>query len=185
MAYHFDALVFHVVAACGWGSTIMSEPQQVFENVAKTLLSTAWFQKGNWLTSVHPFPKKNPEAVTFHIFKRHWYNDDYQGIHVESFLTLDPQKRKSSYLTVHILHHDYVPGTKIRRRDIARPIVDGCHEEISKWDGYIFRAGKYGVQPFTKKLNGSDPGFEKILIREASRLCQHLGPIIDRTLWAF
>ena len=153
-----------------------------FKTVESNLIKKAWFKKGKWLISVHGFPAKKPEFVTFHIFKENWFNEDKKGIHIESFLAIDPKKRKKSYITLHILHHAIIPGTKLKRALISRPFVDEVFDEVSSWDGYKFRVGKYGTQPFTKVLDGTAPDFEKNLETEASRICQKLGPIIDRLI---
>jgi hypothetical protein len=160
----------------------MDAPQDIFDHVAKALKSKAWFKKEKWQTSTHFFPVKNPEALTFHVFKPHWFNADRQGIHIETFLSLDGKKRKKSSLTVHLLHHELVPGTSIKRRMLAQPVVDEIYDTVSGWDGYRFRAGKYGLQPFTLVLDGSAADFQKVLEKEVSRLCKGIGPVIDKVL---
>ncbi|MEQ1876408.1 MAG: hypothetical protein ABL958_07165 [Bdellovibrionia bacterium] len=51
---------------------------------------TTWFGKGGWIASVHAFPAAKPDGVTFHVFKKNWFNEDGRGIHVESYLDLKP-----------------------------------------------------------------------------------------------
>jgi hypothetical protein len=160
----------------------MDQPQLIFDRVTKSLKAKPWFKKESWRTSTHPFPTKKPEAITFHLFKPHWFNDDRQGIHIESFLMLDPKKRKKSSLTIHLLHHDLIPGTKIKRRALAEPIVDAIFDSISGLNGYKFRAGKYGLQPFAFNLDGTSWEFESVLVKEMSRLSREVGPVVDRVL---
>ena len=160
----------------------MDKPQIVFERVTKALKAKPWFKKEMWQASTHLFPAAKPEAVTFHLFKKHWFNGDKQGIHIESFLALDDAKRKKSNLTIHILHTDFVPGTKIKRRAVSQPAVDAIYDTVSAWAGYKFRAGKYGVQPFALDLDGTSPGFEELLVYEVSRLSRTIGPVIDKAL---
>ena len=160
----------------------MEEPQIIFSRISKTLSSKPWFKKESWQTSTHPFPTKNPEAITFHLFKPHWFNEDRQGIHIESFLMLDPKKRKKSSLTIHLLHHELIPGTKIKRRALAEPVVDAIFDTVSSWEGYRFRTGKYGLQPFTLELDGRSEDFESVLVKEISRVSREVGPIVDRVL---
>ena len=95
---------------------------------------------------------------------------------------LDPKKRKKSSLTIHLLHHDLIPRTKIKRRALSEPVVDAIFDTISEWDGYKFRAGKYGLQPFTLELNGTSEDFETVLVKEMSRLSREVGPVVDRVL---
>jgi hypothetical protein len=159
-----------------------NEVQSIFKAVSESLVKKPWFKKGKWKVSTHTFPPKKPSFVTFHVFKDQWFNNEREGIHIESFLAFDPKSRKKSSVTIHLLHYDLVPGTKIKRREISQPIVDAIFEEVSSWDGYKFRAGKYGLQPFTKTLDGSSANFTAALVEEISRICQVIGPVVDTVL---
>lgn len=154
----------------------------MFKKVEAQLKSKSWFQKGNWIVSTHEFPKAKPEFIIFHVYKKHWFNEDKQGIHIESYLALDPKKRRKSYVTIHVLHHALIPGTKLKRNVISKPFVDEVYDEVNTWDGYIFRTGKYGIQPFTKVLDGTSENFEETLIKEVSKICQKLGPVVDKVI---
>lgn len=160
----------------------MQDVLQKFKVVEKKLNAKPWFKKEKWLISVHGFPSSKPKFVTFHVFKKHWFNEDKQGIHIESYLAIDPKMRKKSYITIHILHHSKIPGTNLKRLNIAQPFVDSIYSEVKSWDGYKFRVGKYGIQPFTKILDGTDVNFSSILEEEVSRMCKNLGPAVDRVL---
>ncbi len=166
-------------------STPTREIEQVkkrFQTVEQFLSRQAWFKKEKWLISTHGFPNdKNPEAITFHLFKKHWWNEDRQGIHIESFLPLTKRKQKS-YITIHLLHTKYIPGTKLKRETLAKPFVDGIFEEVSQWPGYKFRVGKYGTQPFTKILDGDETTFEEELAQECIRLRTNLVPKLEKLL---
>jgi hypothetical protein len=153
-----------------------------FITIEKKLKSKSWFKKDKWLISIHPFPRKNPTGITFHVFKEHWFNEESDGIHIESHLDLNLKKQKKSYLTVHLLHKDNIPGTKLKRIELSKPIVDAVYETVSKWNGYKFRGGKYGQQPFTLTIDGTSKSFEAELEGEITRLCKVLGPQIDTTL---
>src|SRR3989344_2185000 len=98
----------------------MKECVERFRKVERKLQATPWFAKDGWLVSVHGFPKVKPEFVTFHVFKKHWFNEDTRGIHIESFLAIDRKKAKNSYVTIHVLHHAKIPGTKLRRIALAK-----------------------------------------------------------------
>lgn len=154
-----------------------------FKLIETNLSKKAWFKKDKWIISVHAFPnEKNAEGVTFHIFKKHWWNEDRRGVHIESYLDLDPKKQKKTYLTIHLLHSDLIPGTKLKRIAFSKPFIDEVFEEVSSWDGYDFRVGKYGQQPFTKLLDANDPKFEKYMEIEIERMCKKLGPVLDKTI---
>lgn len=155
----------------------------IFAQVSKSLMSKAWFKKGKWKVSTHVFPPKKPAFVTFHVFKDQWFNSERQGIHIESFLAFDKKARAKSSITIHLLHYDLIPGAKIKRREIAVPVVDAIFETVSAWDGYRFRAGKYGLQPFTKKLDGNSEDFGATLVEEVTHLCSVVGPVVDDVLF--
>ena len=131
--------------------------QDHLQAVARRLQAKAWFRKGKWLSSVHGFPAENPAFITFHIFKK-------------------------SYVTLHLLHQDLIPGTSVKRVVFAKRVVDAVFNEVRTWPGYKFRAGKYGQQPFAKVLEGSSADFEETLENEVERLCLRIEPIIDEAL---
>lgn len=153
-----------------------------FKNVKKNLSARVWFKKEGWQVSVHPFPRKNPSGVTFHVFKKNWFNEEAKGIHIESHLDLDSKKQKKTYVTLHFLHLETIPGTKIKRIELAKPLIDATYEVVAAWPGYKFRAGKYGQQPFTCTLDGSSAKFESDLEVEVVRLCKTYGSLIDKRL---
>ena len=153
-----------------------------FKKIKTSLEAKPWFNKNGWICSVHEFPADHPEGVTFHVFKKHWFNQDNQGIHFESFMHLDDKKSKNTYVTLHILHQDKIPGTTQKRMNISKPFVDEVTEEVSSWDGFSFRAGKYGQQPFRKLLDGTSTEFECELEKEITRMCKTLGPVLDKVI---
>jgi hypothetical protein len=154
-----------------------------FKTVETNLSKKPWFKKDKWIISVHAFPnEKNAEGVTFHIFKKHWWNEDKQGVHIESYLDLNLKKQKKTYLTIHLLHSDLIPGTKLKRIAFSKPFIDEVYDEVSSWPGYDFRVGKYGQQPFTKFLDATDLKFEKNLEIEIERMCKKLGPVLDENI---
>lgn len=151
-----------------------------YKNVENHLSKKGWFKKDKWIISVHAFPnEKQAEGVTFQIFKKHWWNEDRQGVHIESYLDLNPKKQKKTYLTIHMLHSDFIPGTKIKRMAFTKPVIDEIFDEVSSWEGYQFRVGKYGMQPFTLHLDATSTDFEAVLTREITRLCKSIGPVLD------
>lgn len=154
-----------------------------FKIVETNLSKKAWFKKDKWIVSVHAFPNdKKPDGITFHIFKKHWWNEDKKGVHIESYLDLDLKKQKKTYLTIHLLHSPLIPGTKLKRNAFSQPFIDEIFDEVSSWNGYDFRVGKYGQQPFTKFLDATDLKFEKNLEIEVERMCNKLGPALDKAI---
>ncbi len=159
----------------------MQETLRRFKAVEKALKAQPWFKKEGWMISVHGFPATKPDGVTFHLFKKHWFNEESGGIHVESYLSLDSRKQKDTYVTIHLLHLATIPGTKVKRIEFSTPVVNKLFKEVSGWKGYKFRAGKYGTQPFTRKLT-TGSGFEAELAEEVTRIARAFGPVIDEIL---
>ena len=153
-----------------------------YKQVENALKAKAWFKKDGWQVSTHPFPEKKPTGITFQVFKKHWFNADSHGIHIESHLDYNPKKQQKAYLTIHLLHEEKIPGTKIKRIALTKPIIDEVYTTVAEWPNYKFRVGKYGQQPFTLILDGSSSKFETELEKEVTRLCKLFGPLIDKTL---
>jgi len=162
---------------------IVAENKARFRAVVKALEKKPWFKKEKWRVSLHCFPsEKSPDGVTFQLFKDHWWNDERQGIHIESYLDIEEKKRKKSFVTIHLLHSTLIPGTKFKRIALSKPFVDEIYKEVKGWPGYKFRAGKYGTQPFTRLLDGTAEDFEQQLEEEVSRMCVKLGPVLEKCL---
>ena len=85
-------------------------------------------------------------------------------------------------MELHVFHHPTIPGTRLNRIAFTRPLIDEVFSEVSSWEGYKFRAGKYGQRPFTKVLDPSAADFEDNLEAEVIRICQTFGPPIDKAL---
>lgn len=153
------------------------------EGAAKLLIAHLK-DKRDWCTSVHQYPAEPqpPEVFTLHVFRPDWFNEDRQGIHFETFMGPKEWKKKQVQIAMHIFHVETIPGTSVKRRAIAVPFVDAVYDTVSEWDGYSFRAGKYGAHPFTKVLSFDFDKFEEQLSEELLRLCTVLGPVMDKTL---
>ena len=154
-----------------------------FLRTEKQLRAQPWFKRGGWLTAVRGIPSDSaPVGYAFQVYKKHWFNDDGQGIHVGSFLDLDLSKQSQASVTMHILHSGIVPGTTFKRQSLTEPFVDKIHKEVCAWDGYVFSDDKYGAQPFWKFLDATAEGFEKQLAGEIGKICSRIGPMMDQTL---
>lgn len=156
---------------------------KLLEGAGERLQQHKWFST-DWLFSVHQFPPapQLAEAVTLHVYRPGWFNEDRQGIHFETFIGPKEWKKRQLPIMMHIFHGPHVPGTKIARRKIAQPFVDEVYDLVSSWNGYEFRAGRYGTHPFTCVLDVDFDNIDQQLEREFSRLCRQLGPIMDETL---
>ncbi len=156
---------------------------ELLEAAAARLSEEDWFAR-DWLYTVHcyPYPPLAPESVTLHVFRPHWFNQDKQGIHVETSLGVKQWKTGELPIALHIFHTTEIPGTRIKRKAVTKPFIDSCHETIAGWPGYEFRTGLYGCQPFTKMLAFDFDHFDSVVASEISRLCLELGPALDTAL---
>lgn len=148
----------------------------------KQLESKAWFKKEGWRGRVALYTKMPPVVTSIHIYKDNWHNNDRGGIHFETFVGPKEHKSKSVAVVLHLLHTPTIPGTKIKRGELSKLVVDEAFDMISEWPGYKFRVGKYGMQPFTKNLKFEEDTLVTLLAAEFTRLCKNLGPVIDSSL---
>lgn len=180
------------------------------DGVSTCLNSQDWFKK-DWLVSVHYFPPvpQLPESVTMHVYRPHWLNEDGQGIHFEAQFGPKQWVKLEIPVMLHVFHSGTIPGTKIKRMAITKPLVDSVYDLVSSWPGYSFRVGRYGAQSFSCTLHfveslTANPGsfdpslaavsdtvswdtstaeqFQGMVSKEISRLCIELGPAIDHAL---
>lgn len=156
---------------------------RVLQRAADLLGKNDWFLR-DWLYSVHAFPPAPApgESMTLHVFRPGWFNDDKKGIHFETFLGPKEWKKRQLPIMMHIFHCTHIPGTSIKRKQVSQPFVDAVFERVSRWDGYIFRAGRYGTQPFTGMLNVEFETADQALADALAQLCLELGPTMDETL---
>jgi hypothetical protein len=160
----------------------LNRQKELLDDVVQGLASKAWFGRAGWIAATHFFPKISPDGVTLNVFKAHWLNDTRDGIHIETFLGKGQITGSKSYVALHVFHKDSVPGTKLKRKAITKPFVDAIYEDVVAWPGYAFRAGKYGMQPFTYRFVVAEKGYVKTLSAELERVCRVVGPAMDRVL---
>ena len=160
----------------------LGRQKEQLDEVTRTLTAKSWFRRDGWIAATHYFPKTSPIGVTLNVFKAHWLNDARDGIHIETFLGKGTIAGAKSYVALHVFHKDSVPGSKLKRKAITKPFVDAIYEDVAAWPGYAFRAGKYGMQPFTYKFVVAEKGYVKMLSAELERVCRVVGPAMDRVL---
>lgn len=157
--------------------------QEFFEQVTELLAKKPWFKKEKWIAQPHLFEMNGQaEAVSFHLFKKSWFNDDHQGIHFETFRDLRLGKDKELILTLHLFHTKNIPGTKLKREAVSKLFIDRNDRTLKSWKGYKFRSGKYGTQYFSKAFKTSNKELHREVAEEFEKLCTVLGPEIDKAL---
>lgn len=157
--------------------------EKFFQQITKHLAKKSWFKKDGWIAQSHLFEMNGrPEAVSYHVFKKHWFNHERQGIHFETFRDLRPGKDKEVIVTLHLFHTTKIPGTNQKREAIAKPIIDKIEKSLKSWKGYKFRAAKYGTQYFSKAFKSSDKDLPEIIALEFEKLFTAFGSDIDKVL---
>ncbi len=157
--------------------------QDFFEEITGILSKKPWFKKEKWIAQSHLFEMNGKkEAVSYHLFKKSWFNDDRQGIHFETARDLRSGKDKELIMTLHLLHMKTIPGTKLKREAISKPFIDRNEKTLKSWKGYKFRSGKYGTQYFSKAFKTSEKELHRLAAEEFEKLCTVLGPEIDKVL---
>jgi len=150
--------------------------------VVRQLETKAWFKKEGWRARVSLYKKHPPVVASMHIYKDGWFNDEGGGIHFETFVGPKEEKNSSVNVVLHLLHTPTIPGTKIKRAELSKLVVDKTYAMITDWPGYHFKVGKYGMQPFSKTIEFDDETLTTVLTTEFARLCRNLGPVIDSSL---
>ena len=93
-----------------------------------------------------------------------------------------PGKDKEVTLTLHLFHTEKIPGTRLKRAAVSKPLIDRIEKTIRSWKGYKFRAGKYGTQYFSKAFKTTDKNLVQSVVDEFEKLCTSIGPEIDKVL---
>lgn len=161
----------------------LAQERAILEELVKNLERHPWFADG-WLAGIHPFPESpaDPEVLTLHVFRTSWLNEDHKGVHFETFLGPRELKKKQATLALHMFHHVYVPGTRVKPSKLSKAVIEVTYKKISSWKGYKFKTGLYGTQPFKLILDMSSDRFVEVFAKELERLCLELGPVIDEKL---
>ncbi len=81
-------------------------------DVVKQLEKKAWFKKEGWRGTVFLYTESPPIVASIHIFKDHWFNQDRQGIHFETFIGPKEAKSRSANVVLHLLHTPTIPVQK-------------------------------------------------------------------------
>jgi hypothetical protein len=159
---------------------VLTESWEIFveqyPQVMKTYRRIAnmdWFQQGNWVAFVGHYT----HGIFMQVYKPHWYNHEFDGIHFE--LALDARCLKSSVasLQLHITHKNVLPD----REQFNQYTVPRMAALVNEWgSGYEFSESKLSER---LKLNVpyTQSNFAKKVADELTQVCQ-LDGIIDEAL---
>lgn len=154
-----------------WELFVEHYPQVMaaYRKVAKL----AWFQNEGWVGFVGHYT----HGIFMQLYKPHWYNHDFNGIHFELALDAACVEKKIASLQLHITHKTVLPD-RDRFNAITIPKMEAV---VIDWDAhYQFIETKLSERlsltiPVTKS------NFAQKIAAELTQVCQ-LGLIIDDAL---
>jgi hypothetical protein len=139
----------------------------------RRMAKTQWFQEGNWAA----FVGRYTNGIFMQVYKPHWYNHEFEGIHFELALDSRCVERKVASIQLHITHKSVLPD-----RDLFNQItIPQMKETIRQWDSRY----ELSDTKLSERLNLNVPytqtNFAQKIADELGQVCQ-LGSIIDKAL---
>jgi hypothetical protein len=160
--------------------TMLTESWRVFVDqypqVMKTYRRIAkmeWFRNGNWVAFVGHYTN----GIFMQIYKPHWYNHEFDGIHFELALDARCVENRVASIQLHITHKSVLPD-RDQFNDYTIPRMAEC---VRQWGArYEFSESK-----LSERLNLNVPftptNFAQKVADELTQICR-LGDIIDEAL---
>jgi hypothetical protein len=154
-----------------WAIFVEWYPQvmKAYRRIAKT----EWFQDGRWVAFVGHYTS----GIFMQVYKPHWYNHDFDGVHFELALDARCVTNKAASIQLHVTHKNVLPDRELfnqytipRMAELVRPW--GPRYELSE-------------TKLSERLNLNVPftqtNFAQQVADEMTRISQ-LGGIIDEAL---
>lgn len=129
-----------------WKIFVQQYPQvmKAYRRIAKT----DWFQEGHWVAFVGHYTG----GIFLPVYKPHWYNQEFEGIHFELALDSRCVQNKAANIQLHITHRNILPDRDLfNQYTIPRMAV-----VVNQWDSrYEFSETKLSERlnlnvPFTQ-----------------------------------
>ncbi|MCB0121204.1 MAG: hypothetical protein KDE58_03110 [Caldilineaceae bacterium] len=133
----------------------------------------AWFQEEGWVAFVGHYT----HGIFMQLYKPHWYNHEFDGIHFELALDANCVQNKVASIQLHITHKAVLPD----RDQFNALTIPRMKAAMADWDTrYEFSETKLSERlrltvPVTKST------FAKRVSDELAHVCR-LGVIIDEVL---
>jgi hypothetical protein len=154
-----------------WGVFVEQYPQvmKAYRRIAKT----EWFRNGGWVAFVGHYTN----GIFMQVYKPHWYNHEFDGIHFELALDARCVESRVASIQLHITHKNVLPD-RDQFNEYTIPRMAGL---VGEWDScYQFSDTK-----LSERLNLNVPftqtNFAQKVADELTQVCQ-LGAIIDEAL---
>ena len=155
----------------GWEIFMEQYPQvmKAYRRMAKM----DWFQHGNWVAFVGHYTN----GIFMQVYKPHWYNHEFAGIHFELALDARCLKSNAASVQLHITHKSVLPD----RGQFNQYTIPRMAELVRPW-GPRYELSETNL---SERLNLNIPfaqsNFAQKVADEMAQVCQ-LGVIIDEAL---
>ncbi|MEZ4864221.1 MAG: hypothetical protein R3C14_23110 [Caldilineaceae bacterium] len=133
----------------------------------------AWFQEEGWVAFVGHYT----HGIFMQLYKPHWYNHEFDGIHFELAMDANCVQNKVVSIQLHITHKAVLPD----RDQFNALTIPSMKQAVAEWDArYEFSETKLSERlsltvPVTKST------FAQKVADELTQVCR-LGIIIDEAL---
>src|ERR1051326_768269 len=91
----------------------------------RRIAKTDWFQNGNWVAFVGHYTN----GIFMQVYKPHWHNHEFEGIHIELALDARCLENKTASIQLHITHKNVLPD----RDQFNQYIIPRMAEMVRPW----------------------------------------------------
>lgn len=132
-----------------------------------------WFVQGEWVAFVGHYTS----GIYMQVYKTHWYNQEFEGIHFELALDARCVENRVASIQLHITHKNVLPD----RDKFNQETIPRMAELVSQWGPRY----ELSETKLSERLNLNVPftqsNFAEKVADEMAQVCQ-LGAIIDDAL---
>jgi hypothetical protein len=154
-----------------WSLFVEQYPQVM--KVYRRLAKTEWFRCEGWVAFVGHYTN----GIFMQLYKPHWYNSEFEGIHFELALDSRCLTNKTASIQLHITHKNVLPD----REQFNQYTIPRMAEIVRPWGPRY----ELSETKLSERLNLNVPftqtNFAQQVADELTRICQ-LGAIIDEAL---
>lgn len=132
-----------------------------------------WFQNGHWVAFVGHYTN----GIFMQLYKPHWYNQQFDGIHFELALDARCLKEKVANIQLHITHKNVLPN----RDEFNKYTIPRMAEQVCHWGPRYELSETKLCERLNLNVPFTQSSFAQRVSDEMATVCQ-LGVIIDDAL---
>lgn len=165
------AVIGGTVMTDSWAIFIEQYPQvmKAYRRMAKQ----AWFQDGHWAAFVGHYP----HGIFMQVYKSHWYNQEFDGIHIELALDAGCLKSNLANIQLHITHRNVLPDRE-RFNQVTIPRMAAM---VNEWGPRYELSQTRLSERLNLNVLFAQSTFARKVADEMAQVC-HLGVVIDEAL---